>query len=133
MADVDTLVTYVPVESTSQLLEALFAAGAGALGDYRECAFITRGRGQFRPVGGANPAIGTVGELEHVDEDRIEVMIPVGRRAAVLAALREAHPYEEPAYYVVAAAGTGTALDPAQVGPAHVEPTRRDGGRVDHG
>ena len=101
MADVDTLVTYVPVEHTAAVLAALFEAGAGELGNYRECAFVSRGRGQFRPVDGANPAIGSVDELEVLVEDLIEVMIPAGRRAAVIAALRLAHPYEEPAYHVV--------------------------------
>lgn len=61
--------------------------------------------GQYRPIDKANPAIGTVGELEVLDEDRIEVMIPPDRRAAVLAALRLAHPYEEVAYYVIPASG----------------------------
>lgn len=102
MAAVETLVTYVPVAHTQAVLAALFQAGAGELGNYRECAFVSRGRGQYRPVDGANPAIGTVGDLEILDEDRIEVMIPDGRRAAVLAALRLAHPYEEPAFHVLA-------------------------------
>ncbi|HQV59084.1 MAG TPA: YqfO family protein [Ilumatobacteraceae bacterium] len=103
MADVDTLVTYVPIDHTEMVLAALFEAGAGQLGNYRECAFVTRGRGQFRPVDGANPAIGSVGKLEVLDEDRIEVMVPADRRAAVIDALRAAHPYEEPAYYVIPA------------------------------
>lgn len=102
----DTHVVYVPVESVDVVLAAMFAAGAGAVGNYTECAFVSRGRGQFRPGPRASPAVGAVGELEYVDEGRVEVVAPRRRRAAVVAAMRHAHPYEEPAFYVVAHAET---------------------------
>jgi hypothetical protein len=98
----DVLVVYVPRESTDAVLAALFGAGAGRIADYEECAFVASGRGQFRPVRAASPTIGAVGDLEYVDEDRIEVVLPRGRRSAVVAALRAAHPYEEPAFHVLA-------------------------------
>jgi hypothetical protein len=101
---IDVLVVYVPVGDTDALLQALFEAGAGALGDYRDCAFVTRGTGQFRPVEGADPAIGTVGDLEKVAENRVELVLERGLRAQVVAALRAAHPYEEPAFHVIEAA-----------------------------
>ncbi len=105
MADpFDVLVVYVPRPSTDVVLAALFAAGAGSIGDYDECAFVTPGRGQFRPVRSANPTVGGVGALEHVDEDRVEVVLPRRLRAEVVAALRRAHPYEEPAFHVIATA-----------------------------
>ncbi|MGO1168039.1 MAG: hypothetical protein ACTMHL_15655, partial [Janibacter sp.] len=94
----DVLVVHIPGESTEEVLAALFAAGAGAVGEYRECAFVLRGEGRFRPVGAANPTIGSVGELEHVVEDRAEVTFPRSRRAHVVRALRAAHPYEEPSF-----------------------------------
>ena len=97
----DVLVVYVPVGDTDRLLAALFAAGAGAIGDYRECAYVTPGTGQFRPVAGADPAIGRVGDLEKVPENRVEVVLPRERRRDVVAALRGAHPYEEPAFHVL--------------------------------
>lgn len=97
----DVLVVYVPRASTEALLAALFAAGAGAVGDYRECAWVTSGLGRFRPLPGAKPAIGDVGELVTIEEDRCEVVIPTGRRDEVIAALRAAHPYEEPAFHVI--------------------------------
>jgi hypothetical protein len=100
----DVLIVYVPPASTDVVLAALFAAGAGSIGDYQECAYVSPGRGQFRPVRGAEPTIGAVGELEHVDEDRVEVVLPRPRRAEVVAALRAAHPYEEPAFHVIATA-----------------------------
>ena len=105
----DVLVFYSPAESTEDVLAAVHAAGAGALGDYRECAFVTRGTGQFRPISGAHPAIGTVGDLERLPEDRVEVVLERSLRGAVVAALRAAHPYEEPAFHVIETA----AVDPA--------------------
>jgi hypothetical protein len=105
----DVLVVYVPVGDTEAVLQALFAAGAGAVGDYRECAFVTRGTGQFRPVVGANPTIGVVGDLERVAENRVELVLHRALRAEVVAALRAAHPYEEPAFHV---------LETAEVHPA---------------
>jgi hypothetical protein len=100
----DVLVFYSPVESTEDVLAAVFAAGAGAIGDYRECAFVTRGTGRFRPVGDANPTIGVVGDLEKVAEDRVELVLDRARRTDVVAALRAAHPYEEPAFHILEAA-----------------------------
>lgn len=103
MADpFDVLVVYVPRATTDVVLAALFAAGAGSIGEYDECAFVAPGRGQFRPVRSASP--GAVGELEHVDEDRVEVVLPRRLRAEVVAALRRVHPYEEPAFHVIATA-----------------------------
>ncbi|WP_241386973.1 Nif3-like dinuclear metal center hexameric protein [Rhodococcus sp. CH91] len=97
----DKWVVMVPAESADAVRAGLFAAGAGALGNYRECCWTTSGTGQFRPVEGADPAIGSIGDLERVAEDRIEVVAPRRSRAAVLAALREAHPYEEPAFDII--------------------------------
>ena len=97
----DVLVVYVPRESTDAVLAALFGAGAGRLGDYEECAFVAPGRGQFRPVRVASPTIGALGDLEYVDEDRVEVVLPRRLRAEVVTALRGAHPYEEPAFHVI--------------------------------
>jgi hypothetical protein len=84
--------------------EAMFDAGAGTIGDYSHCSWTVSGIGQFLPHDGASPAIGTVGAVEHVSEDRIEVIAPAARRAAVLDAMRAAHPYEEPAFDVIALA-----------------------------
>lgn len=103
----DVLVAYVPAEHTEQVLAAVFAAGAGAIGDYRECAWVVAGTGQFRPVQGANPTVGDIGRLARVAEDRIEVALPRGRREAVVAALRAAHPYEQPAFHVIVTADVG--------------------------
>ena len=97
----DKLVAYVPVEDAERLLDALAEAGAGSLGDYDRCAWMTTGTGTFRPLDGASPAVGEVGRVERVEETRLEVVLPRARRARVLRALLTAHPYEEPAYDVL--------------------------------
>jgi dinuclear metal center YbgI/SA1388 family protein len=96
----DKIVVFVPAEHTDTLIAALADAGAGTIGDYAEAAFVSSGQGRFRPLAGANPAVGEVGRVERVDETRIEMVMPPARRDAVVAALRAAHPYEEPAFDV---------------------------------
>ena len=112
----DKWVVMVPEGSAEQVSEAMFSAGAGAIGDYRDCQWSVVGTGQFRPVGGAAPAIGSVGELTRVDEDRVEVVAPRNRRGAVLRALRGAHPYEEPAFDVFAQAALDSDIGLGRVG-----------------
>jgi dinuclear metal center YbgI/SA1388 family protein len=97
----DTLVTYVPGDHVERVLDALAAAGAGMIGNYDRCAFTTSGTGTFRPLDGATPYLGAVGEQEYVAEDRIELVLDRSRRSQVVAALRSAHPYEEPAFQIV--------------------------------
>ncbi len=94
------LVFFVPESHAEAVKQAVFATGAGRIGDYDRCCFETRGQGQFRPLAGANPFIGQSGELERVDELRIELVCEDHRIRAAVAALRAAHPYEEPAFDV---------------------------------
>ncbi|MBN9101751.1 MULTISPECIES: Nif3-like dinuclear metal center hexameric protein [unclassified Pseudonocardia] len=102
MPALDKIVTFIPVgPSITAVHDALSAAGAGAIGDYSHCSFATAGTGQFKPLTGANPVIGEVGRLERVAETRLEMVLPRGKRAAVVAALRASHPYEEPAFDVL--------------------------------
>ncbi len=91
------VVVFVPLESQGQVRQAMCQAGAGEIGQYRECSFRAAGTGTFRPLEGANPAIGKVGNLEEVGEARLEMLVERTRLSAVLRAIREAHPYEEPA------------------------------------
>ncbi|KAF2972279.1 GTP cyclohydrolase 1 type 2/Nif3 [Xylaria digitata] len=96
------LVFHVPPSAAAACKSAIFAAGAGRQGNYSECAFTTVvGQGQFRPTEGANPAIGKVGDLEYVDEVCVETLC-VGEETTrkAVAALKTAHPYEEPSYSV---------------------------------
>lgn len=98
---VDKWVIYVPPESAQAVRSAVFEAGAGHIGDYSQCSWSITGIGQFRPDDGATPTVGTVGTLEQVPEDRVEVVAPARLRGPVLAAMRAAHPYEEPAFDVL--------------------------------
>jgi dinuclear metal center YbgI/SA1388 family protein len=101
-ADLDKWVVYVPRENANAVQAAVFEAGAGHIGDYSHCSWSVTGIGQFLPHEGASPAIGSVGTVERVPEDRFEVVAPARARAAVLAAMRAAHPYEEPAFDIFA-------------------------------
>lgn len=109
--DLDKWVVFAPVENAEAVREALFAAGAGHIGDYSHCSWTVTGAGQFLPGPGASPTLGTVGSVQRVAEDRIEVIAPAGLRGRVLAAMRAAHSYEEPAFDVFSLAplpaGTG--------------------------
>lgn len=94
----DKWAVFVPAENAEAVRSAMFAAGAGHIGDYSQCSWSVSGTGQFLPGDGASPAIGAVGAVERLAEDRVEMVAPTARRAAVLAGLRAAHPYEEPAF-----------------------------------
>jgi hypothetical protein len=78
----------------------VFAAGAGRIGEYLRCSWATLGQGTFRGGEGTSPAVGEAGVDEHVTEYRVETVVPDDKLVAVVAALRRAHPYEEPAYDV---------------------------------
>ena len=99
MGSLRKLYTFVPAKDADKVRDALFAAGAGNIGKYRECSFNTEGKGTFRPDADANPAIGEAGgPRELVDEVKIEVLVTRDKEAPVLKALFDNHPYEEIAY-----------------------------------
>jgi hypothetical protein len=92
------LVVFVPAESLDAVRDALFAAGAGRIGEYERCSWYTEGTGTFFGGEGAVPTIGERGREERVAELRLETVYPADREDDVVRALREAHPYEEPAF-----------------------------------
>lgn len=94
------LVVFAPEADLARLRSALAAAGAGEIGRYRECSFELRGRGTFIGGESTNPAVGRRGRLEHVDEVRLEMILPRPRLASVIRALYANHSYEEPAFDV---------------------------------
>lgn len=94
------LVTFVPLENKDQVLTALHEAGAGQIGDYKNCSFSVEGTGTFLPTEGTNPHIGSAGKQEYVQEVRVEVIFPIHLERKVLHALKRSHPYEEVAYYL---------------------------------
>ena len=95
------LVTTVPPEHLDAVLRALGEAGAGVLGEYSECAFICAGTGRFRASAASDPAVGVRGVLNVIDEVRVETLVERDKARAVVAALRAAHPYEEPVIYLI--------------------------------
>jgi hypothetical protein len=96
------LVVFVPSEALDAVRDALFDAGAGRIGDYERCSWYTEGTGTFLGGEGTDPTIGERGREERVREFRLETVFPAERQDEVIAALRKAHPYEEPAYDVYA-------------------------------
>ncbi len=118
------LYTYAPKDAANTVRDALFAAGAGDIGQYSECSFNTGGTGTFKPDANANPAIGTTGgPRESVEEVKIEVLVQKDREARVLKALFKNHPYEEVAYEIVAIQNPNQQLGAGMVGslPAPME------------
>jgi dinuclear metal center YbgI/SA1388 family protein len=92
------LAVFVPVGHLEQVRSAIADAGAGWIGNYSHCTFSSAGTGTFKPLTGANPFIGSVGEIEQVEEIRLETVVPANRVKGVLEAMIKAHPYEEVAY-----------------------------------
>ena len=92
------LVVFVPVESATKVANAIFAAGAGHIGNYSHCGFSAQGKGTFLPLEGARPAIGKRGTLEKVPELRFETIVSAENLSKVIIAMLNAHPYEVPAY-----------------------------------
>lgn len=91
------LVFFVPESHLEPVKTAVFNAGAGAIGNYDQCCWQVEGVGQFRPLAGSQPFVGEANKLEKVAEYRVEMVCEDSRIKAALAALRAAHPYEEPA------------------------------------
>ena len=111
------VITFVPKNDADKVLEAMFEAGAGTIGDnYKDCAFQSSGVGQFTPVEEANPAIGSLNKAEFVEEVKLEVVCSEEVLSDVLRALREAHPYEEPAIDVFSLKNAGKTLGFGRVG-----------------
>jgi hypothetical protein len=96
------LVVFVPREALDAVRTALFEAGAGHIGNYEHCSWYTQGTGTFLGGEGTNPSLGEAGREQRVAELRLETVFPEEKQDEVIAALRRAHPYEEPAFDVYA-------------------------------
>lgn len=92
------VVVFVPIDSADIVREAMAKAGAGKIGNYSSCSFSSVGLGRFLPNEDANPTIGVVGNLEQVEEERIEFLCNDEHIETVIKAMKKAHPYEEVAY-----------------------------------
>jgi dinuclear metal center YbgI/SA1388 family protein len=110
------LVTFVPAEAVEKVAGALFDAGAGLIGDYTQCSFRSPGTGTFFGQEGTNPAVGQSGKLERAEEIRIETVIPIARVAEIVSALKQSHPYEEPAFDLIQLAAAPEKLGQGRIG-----------------
>ncbi len=95
------LVVFVPVKALGKVSNAVFAAGAGNIGNYSHCGFSSEGEGCFLPLEGARPAVGQKGKLERTEEIRFEAIVPADKLAGAVEAMRKAHPYEMPAFDII--------------------------------
>ena len=94
------LAFFVPASHVEVVKAAVFAAGGGRIGDYDHCAWQTLGQGQFRPLDGSQPFLGQTGQVEVVEEWKVELVVADNLIAQAVAALKQSHPYETPAYEV---------------------------------
>lgn len=92
---------YVPMKDADKVKAAMFQAGAGKIGNYDSCSFEVKGIGQFRPLPGSHPTIGTQHELETVEEMKVDMVCEDALIKEVISALKKSHPYETPAYYTI--------------------------------
>lgn len=112
---------FVPADSMEQVRTAMFAVGAGRLGNYDECSFSLTGEGTFRPLEGANPTTGKIGLRETLQENQLNLICTRWQLSRVLAAMRTAHPYEEIAYELVQLENTAHFYGAGMVGELEQE------------
>lgn len=96
---------YVPETHSEEVKDSMFKAGAGTIGNYDKCSFEYSGIGQFRALEGSDPFLGKVGQVERVKELKVEMVCKKEFLSAAIEALKESHPYETPAYYVIETVG----------------------------
>lgn len=111
------LAVFVPRTHHEQVLQAILEAGAGSIGQYNKCSFNSEGTGTFVPGEGTQPFIGAQGQMERVEEMRIETLVPQSLRSKVIQAMLKAHPYEEVAYDLYAVDLKGRTLGLGRLGP----------------
>ena len=95
------IIVFIPEDYKEVVKAAMFNAGAGSIGNYDQCSFEHHGFGQFRPLKNSNAFIGTIGSVEEVAEVRVEMCCEKAKLVQVIEAMKEAHPYETPAYYAI--------------------------------
>jgi len=95
MKELVKIVVFVPEEDADLVRHALGEAGAGRIGEYSFCSYSLKGVGRFKPGKGANPHIGSVGKIEEVNEERIEVACEKSQAAEIISVIKKVHPYEE--------------------------------------
>src|SRR5687768_10425589 len=118
------LVVFAPEDAADRVADAVFCAGAGRIGNYTSCSFRSPGTGTFYGEEGANPAVGQAQKLERVQEVRIETVLPIDRIAPCIRAMRNAHPYETPAFDLVQLAAPPEGKGQGRIGDVEAGTTR---------
>jgi dinuclear metal center YbgI/SA1388 family protein len=118
------LVVFVPADYHEKVLEALFEAGAGKIGNYENCSFVTEGIGSFKPIFNAKPFIGKLNTLEKVAENKIEVIFPFNLQQNIIETLKLVHPYEEIAYYLTSLENENQEVGAGAIGELENEMTQ---------
>ena len=113
---IQKLTVFTPLSNSGVLLDALYAAGAGAIGNYDRCSFRSEGKGTFRANEHANPTIGSSGIYEEIEECKIEVIFPSYLKTQVLAGMRKGHVYEEIAYHLSTLENVDTTVGSGAIG-----------------
>lgn len=117
------LVVFTPVTHVQKVVNALSDAGAGHIGNYSHCTFQSPGEGTFKPLEGTNPFIGTQNEITHVEEVKVETIVPENLLQTVIQKMKQAHPYEEAAYDIVSLKNKGETLGIGRIGSIDKEVT----------
>lgn len=120
------LTTFIPLEDTPTVMDALHKAGAGNIGNYSDCSFRITGKGYFRPNDKANPTVGEAGELEEVEENRVEVIFPKHLKGRILNSLKQSHPYDEVAYYLTDLENSNQEVGSGMIGELPIEMTANE-------
>lgn len=120
------LVTFIPVADAEEVLASMHQAGAGNIGNYSDCSFRITGTGYFRPNAEADPTIGESGQLEEVQENRVELIYPKHLQGSIVAALKSAHPYEEVAYYINDLENSNQEIGAGMIGELPIEMTANE-------
>jgi len=110
------IICFCPTEHTNRVKNAMFNAGAGKIGNYDSCSFISEGTGTFKPLTGSNPFVGTEDQFHNENENRIEVIIPSYRLNNAILAMKNSHPYEEPAYDIYTLNNVNTMVGSGLIG-----------------
>lgn len=120
-----SLITFAPKKDAERIRQSLYTAGAGQIGNYADCSFSVTGNGTFTPNTGAAPTTGRIGKAETVEEERIELIFPRFLQQQIVTALKEAHSYEEVAYYISPLSNVYQNIGSGMIGelPAAVSPT----------
>ncbi len=114
--DLGKLIVFIPVTHEDSMREALGHAGAGSIGNYKDCSYTSHGTGRFSPQAGSNPFLGEKGKPEQVEEVKIEVIYPLKIESKIVKAMVAAHPYEEPAFDLIELRNQGKAYGLGRVG-----------------